>query len=324
MTSEHPHRDDRPPPATRPPQPTTDPGTGAAPVVALGERRLHPAYLLIGIAKLGRALFPVIVALTVALSSRISLPVAVALVVVVLVTALALTAGEWHRTRYAVVDGALHLRRGLLHRSERAIPVSRISALDTNRGLVQRIFGLVSVEVQTAGGDKKAEIKLETVTVADAERLRAVLGHAAPVAGRASNDDPDQDAGARPAIAAGRESPASTAPVDGTVVYAITPRELVVAALTGPQLGIVVVAVGALFSQVRDYLPDGLTRRAESTVSSAEATTIVVLVALALLVAAVVAVTGTVLAFTGFTVTREQQRLRIRRGLLVTLIARWR
>lgn len=325
------------------PEPTTggDPGA-AAPVVALAEQRLHPAYLLIGMVKLGRALFPAVVALTIALSSRISLPLAILLVVVVLVAALAVTVSEWYVTRYAVVDGALQLRRGLLKRSERVIPVARISALDTSRGLVQRVFGLVSVEVQTAGGDKKAEIELETVTFAAAERLRAAVGHAVAdvprtggraAGGRATGGRATggRAASERTADTRATDEPAAHDPApevvtaavgdavaadSSTSVYAITPRELLVAALTGPQLGIVVVAVGALFSQAREVLPDRFARQAEDTVSSADATTIVVLAALALLVAAVVAVLGTVLAFSGFTVVRDAQRLRIRRGLL--------
>lgn len=340
---------------TRAPEPRS-----AAPAVALDEQRLHPAYLLIGIAKLGRALFPAVVALTIALSSRISLPLAVALVVVVIAAALALTASEWYVTRYSVVDGALRLRRGLLKRSERVIPVSRISALDTSRGLVQRAFGLVSVEVQTAGGKEKAEIELETVTFEAAERLRAAVGHAVTGASELSTGTPAapadrtgtaadgevhpaddvspvasgraDDAGSASPVEAGgvpgqRPAPASVAPAaaagqrsaadrPSTTVYAITPRELLVAALTGPQLGIVVVAVGALASQARELLPDRFTRQAEDTVSSADLTTIVAVAVVALLVAAVVAVVGTVLAFSGFTVVRDEQRLRIRRGLL--------
>lgn len=301
---------------------TSKPSAPAS-VVRLDEQRLHPAYLLIGIAKLGRALFPAVVALTIALSSRISLPLAVTLVVVVVVAALAVTAGEWYATRYSVVDGALRFRRGLLKRSERVIPVSRISALDTSRGLVQRAFGLVSVEVQTAGGKDKAEIELETVTFEAAERLRSAIGHAATDALGAEADVRATPPNQARSAADGGVHPADVSPVasdradhPSTTVYAIAPRELLVAALTGPQLGIVVVAVGALASQARELLPNRFAHQAEDTLSSADATTIVAVAAIALLVAAVIAVVGTALAFSGFTVVRDEQRLRIRRGLL--------
>ncbi|MSW52917.1 MAG: PH domain-containing protein, partial [Actinobacteria bacterium] len=99
-------------------------------------------------------------------------------------------------------------------------------------------------------------------------------------------------------------------------VYAITGRQLVVAALTGPQLGLVAVLVGSVLAQGQELLPRGLTDRVEDELSGATATTVVVLVLLGVLLAAAVSVAGTVLAFAEFAVERDDRRLRVRRGLI--------
>jgi putative membrane protein len=291
---------------------TSEPGSS-------DERRLHPAFVLTRVITVLRGLVPAFVALAVAVKEW-ALPAVAVLATAVIVLRIV----EWRTTRYAVGDGGLRLRSGILSRRERVVPASRISALDTSRGLVQRVFGLVSLEVQTAGGGKEAELRLEALTFAEAERLRAALGHADHVPVPTADGrvlDPPRPGGtaAVPGDGSGTTGPppASTpATPPPAPVYVINPRELVVAALTGPQLGVVAVLVGSLLSQGQDLLPDSLTDRAEDELSNAGATTIVVLVILGLLLAAVVSVVGTVLAFARFRIDRDDRRLRVRRGLL--------
>lgn len=352
---------DTPRPHSDPPRPVGDTQpAGVRPAAAPAgvedvdedERRMHPAWVLAkGISEI-RGFIPAFIGLAVGLRGW-AVPVAA---VIVLVDLILLTL-RWRTTRYAVVDGALRLRSGILSRSERVIPASRISALDTTRGVVQRAFGLVSLEVQTAGGGRKAELRLDALSTDEAERLRAVLGHAKAVerVSAAGADVPGSAAAQRPApptrdglTTAPDRDGATTAPdqdglnaaglpaTPGTtepaqrpawgpvgadadqapVVYAITGRELVIAALTGPQITLVAVVVGSLFSQAGELLPRGLKDRAEDVVTTADATTVVVLVVLGLLVAATLSVIGTVLAFAEFTVLRDDRRLRVRRGLL--------
>ncbi|MEV4421083.1 PH domain-containing protein [Patulibacter sp. NPDC049589] len=273
---------------------------GAADLRPEDERRLHPAWVLTRTVAVLRGLVPALIGLAVGLREW-ALPAGVVLVVLVILLRIA----EWRVTKYAVVDGGLRLRSGILARRERVVPASRISALDTSRGLVQRAFGLVSLEVQTAGGGKHAELKLDALTYEEAERLRAALGHAARTATAPEPQAPTQP---RPAFA----PPAPGPPP----VYAATGRQLVIAALTGPQLGLVGVLVASLFSQLGDAVPDSVTDRVGDELSGADAMTIVVLVVVGILFAAAVSVVGTVLAFAEFTVVRDERRLRVRRGLI--------
>lgn len=292
-------------------------------------RRLHPAKSFVdGFSVLRAAIIPIVVVMA-------GQGFAIGIVVVIALALLGIGFGylQWRATVYWVDDRTLHYRSGLIAKKEQSVPASRISALDTSRGIIQRIFGIVAVEIQTAGGGQKAEIELGAVTFAEAERLRHALGHRetearggtapAPLPGSptegASNDAPPASApSTAPAASATGPSfySAEVAAEDAPVVYRMTPRDLLVAALTSPSIAVVGAAVAAVMSTADDFLPESTTddladQAAELTLSAAIAIGLVFVVG-----AIVVSIVGTALLYGGFTVTRDSKRLRIRRGVV--------
>ncbi|HEV2769658.1 MAG TPA: PH domain-containing protein [Solirubrobacteraceae bacterium] len=247
-------------------------------------RRLHPAGIALEILKAAReVLVPLVVVILIG-SSGGGFPTALAAVGVLV------AAGggwlRWRSTTYRLRDQTLILRTGIFSPGETSVPLSRISSVDTEQGPIQRLFGVLEVLVQTAGGGAEPEITLGAVAREEVDALRAALGHP-----ETTRDEP----------------PAALRRLSG--------GQLLVAALTAPQLGVlvpVVAGVGAVADDLVGERVDGdlldLLPRAPG--------------ALALLALAVVAgtlavsVLGAVVAFSGFTVERDGQRLRIRRGLL--------
>ncbi|MCW3010562.1 MAG: putative rane protein, partial [Solirubrobacterales bacterium] len=73
---------------------------------------------------------------------------------------LAAGVARWRSTTYALADGALRFRRGVLSPHDTVVPVTRIQALDTVQGPVQRLFGAVELHVQTPGGGAEGEVVL--------------------------------------------------------------------------------------------------------------------------------------------------------------------
>ena len=90
----------------------------------------------------------------------------------------------WRRFRYGVGPGEIVIEKGLLHRTRRSIPFERIQDVDIERGPLQRLFGLAKVKIET-GGSGKDEGTLDSVSVAEADRLReairAARGSGAPM-----------------------------------------------------------------------------------------------------------------------------------------------
>jgi putative membrane protein len=193
---------------------------------------------------------------------------------------------RWSNTRWWVTEDGIHHRSGLLTTKQTDIPFSRIQALDIEQGPVQRLFGVHAVHVQTGGGGAKGEIVLDAIADEDLAALRAlVAAPGAPVE--------------RPAVEQRRLSRAS----------------LLLAALTAGEIGVILPALAGAGQLVQNVLGDGAERDAIRLIPDAAGEW--VLAAAALLVAAwLLSVAGAVVAFAGFTVSRDGDRVRIRRGLL--------
>ncbi len=58
---------------------------------------------------------------------------------------------SWHRWRWGMDHELLMLRWGIIWHHERAIPISRLQHVDLTRGPIERLFGLTTLIVHTAG-----------------------------------------------------------------------------------------------------------------------------------------------------------------------------
>jgi putative membrane protein len=197
---------------------------------------------------------------------------------------------RWINTHWSVRDESIHFRSGIFSVKETDVPLSRIQSLDLEQGPVQRLFGVYAVHVQTGGGGARGEIVLDAVGPGAVQALRDLLARRRPEA-----------AGPAPAPDAERR---------------LTRRMLLVAALTAGQVGVLLPVLAAAGQIAESFLGDGdrsddAIRLLPDTASEA------LVVAAALLGAAwLLSMLGAVVAFAGFTVTRDGDRLRIRRGLL--------
>jgi putative membrane protein len=245
-------------------------------------RRMHPAGILIeALRSLREMAIPLVIAIVVgagAGSSR-GLIYGVAGLVLVIVTGLV----RWYTTSWSLDGNALHLRTGLLSRNEKVIPRERISSLDTTQGPLQRIFGVLELRVQTPGGGRHAEIVLRAVSRRNAETLRRALGHAAEAA-------PTPDAR-----------------------LPLSPGTLLVAALTAPQLGVLLPIVGGIAAAGQDVMGDVSQRTFDGLPDTAGQWLLVAAGVIAL--AWLLSIAGAVVTFAGFEVVRDGDRLRIRSGL---------
>ena len=247
-------------------------------------RRLHPAAVLAeAVAQLRQLLLPLVIIAVVGGGGLGRLLVYSVVGVVVTIVA---TFVQWTRTHWRVDDASIRLEQGLFSRRETSVPLDRVQAIDTVRGPVQRLFGAVELHVQTAGGGAKGEIVLRAVAPEVADELRAVVRGSAPAAAA----EPEEE---------GPE-------------WRLGPRRLLVAALTSGSLGVLVPVVAGLSQILDDVLgAEDAQRLVPNTPREA------LLAAAAVLgVAWLLSFLGTIVAFAGFTVRRDGDRLRITRGIV--------
>jgi len=68
---------------------------------------------------------------------------------------------RYHTLRYRFDEEGIHMKVGLLFRSEINITYARIQDIHLKSGLLQRWLGLANVEVQTAAGSSSADVVIE-------------------------------------------------------------------------------------------------------------------------------------------------------------------
>ncbi len=81
---------------------------------------------------------------------------------------------RYRRFRFRLAGGLLELHDGVLIHRQKVIPVDRMQHLDVEAGPIERLFGLASLHVFTAGGSG-ATFSLPGLHPARAQALRAAL-----------------------------------------------------------------------------------------------------------------------------------------------------
>jgi putative membrane protein len=190
---------------------------------------------------------------------------------------------RWNTTRWWVNRDGIHRRSGLLSTKQTDIPYSRVQSLDLEQGIVQRLFGVHAVHVQTGGGGARGEIVLEAISGPDLEGLRGLI--------------------ATPA-----------APVEDVAQRRLSRADLLLAALTAGELGVLLPLLAGAGQLAQNVAGDDAGRDAIRLIPHAAHEWVLALAGL-LALAWLISVAGAVVAFAGFTATRDGDRLRIRRGL---------
>src|SRR5215208_1864716 len=260
------------------------------------ENHLHPAAMLIGAIKTvrrwisGLAIPGVVLLMSQGFSLR---TVTLFLLGLLIVAALAALWGflSWRATTYAITSNSFRLRRGAFQKSERTIPLEHVQSVDTVQGVIQRVFGVYEVRIETAGGG-----------VSEPDASLSAL-------------DRDAARALRREIEGSQKEESEEAP-GPTILRRLSTRELLVAGATSGQIGVVfsLLAVGSQF--LDDFLSEDFVRRLVETLAPNWLMVVLILVPAGVLLAWLLAIAGTVLAYADFTLSREGDFLYIKRGLL--------
>jgi putative membrane protein len=193
----------------------------------------------------------------------------------------------WQRYEYELTGDTFDIRSGVFSRRTREIPLDRVQNVDLRRNLLQRAFGLAEVRLETAGGSE-TEAQLRFVGEEEAQRLRDAASRRKRGADDGSAEpDPEAD-----------------------LLFAVTPRELLILGVTGVDL--------RLLSLASVFLPvvvPSLTDRFGDPLFSFAMTAPVGAFGLAV-AAAVLSGLYSITNYYGFRLFRADSELRYERGLL--------
>lgn len=243
------------------------------------------------------------------------------------------------------------LYRGIISKKRVHVPYRRIQSVDQRASLLQRVFGVCAVLVDTAGGSANKAVTIPYLTKQQAEWLRAELfaRKRGALAGASSQmafgqaTAPGSPVAARPRAAEGNVLDAGAAvwsefggvfggaELDTGYVsyeYGLSNKELLFAGLSGNTSFFIAIAgvIGAV-SQIVPVLIGMFPRAGEDMVESVAAQmagglagSFIAMIALAVLAAALVlwlvSALGTCISYGGFKARRRGSRIEVERGLL--------
>lgn len=239
----------------------------------------------------------------------------VALVIPVGIAAIILTGVlQYWFFRFRIEEDRIHIHQGIARRTALDLPFDRVQGINVERSLIDRILGLVTVSLDTAG-TATAEGQLPSVTSELADELRARIR-----AHRPAQAADEADAGEGRDVAGDGTVPegAAQAAAPGQVVLRLTAGDIVRIGLANRNL-VVGAAILGLIGQSMDFAEDRLRPIVESAgeAFAGAGTLIQVLVVIAfVLVAVAIVLSGAFLRYHGFTLWREGTAYRTRAGLL--------
>jgi len=94
----------------------------------------------------------------------------------------------YHFYRYELREHEFRKEFGVLNKKYASIPYNRIQNVDIDRSLLQRLFNLSEIKIQTAGEGRGAEGRLPGLSKTEAETLRNTLLQIARQTRGANND----------------------------------------------------------------------------------------------------------------------------------------
>ena len=216
--------------------------------------------------------------------------------------------------RFRVDEDRIHIRQGIARRTALDLPFDRVQGINVERSLLDRILGLVTVGLDTAGS-AAVEGQLPSVTSELADDLRTRIRAYRPTGEAAEGGVGDSRVAPSERVARPPSAPAESL---GQVVHQLSPGDIVRIGLANRNL-VVAAAVLGLFGQSMDFAEDRLRPTFESASEAfVGASGLVQALAVVSLVLAGLAIvlSGAFLRYHGFTLWREGAAYRTRAGLL--------
>jgi putative membrane protein len=261
--------------------------------------RLHPASIFVLFVKTLRELaLPLIIALLVGRGGSY-IPWVNNYVILAVGLGITLLFGilRWLTFTYTVDGGELRIKQGVLIRKKRYIRQERIQSINISQGIIQRLFGLVQVRIETAGGGREPEVQLSAITKIEADQLKSHLLSKTDVkAEEARSEEEDEKR--------------------FETVWKLSSKDLLITALTSSGIGLAFPVVGAISSQINQFIPDNFFMNTFGVVMTSSVVMVISIIVSIIFIAWILSTIATMLKYGGFSIRKIGDQLEISRGVL--------
>lgn len=224
------------------------------------------------------------------------------IIVTYLVSSLVYGIISWLKFTYRIEDDEIRIDHGIIVKKKRYIRLERIQSIDVTEGILQRLFSLVKVTVDTAGSsNNKAEAALTAIPKQEAVLFQALLKEAK------SHYKKDVENEVVESIIVEEEQEENK---KEEILFEMSFKELFIMAATSGGVGVVFSGAFALYSQFGDSVEyERVYSEIESMVTLVSGVLIAILVVTGLILAYIVATIGIVLKYAYFTVKKSGEEL---------------
>lgn len=260
-------------------------------------KRIHPVGMILNFVRMIKSyIVPAIIFFFVSSNESFNLYLIVGgslLILLVMVISIL----EWWKFTYIIVDGELRIEHGVFVKKKRYIPIERIQTINITAGIIQQIFGLVKVQIETAGSGIEAEGSLTAIKKQEADRIQEEISKYKQLS--------------KSSIAGSEQEEV----ILDLPNYKMTIKDLLVAASTSSGIGVIISAVAAFVSQFDEFIPyEKIIDRFEF-LTNASITLYAILIFIAFFIAWILSIIGVLLKYAYFTVVKGEDEIQISRGI---------
>ncbi|HCD53127.1 MAG TPA: hypothetical protein DEQ34_11805, partial [Balneolaceae bacterium] len=204
---------------------------------------------------------------------------------------------SWFRFYYRVIGSELQIKKGIFIRKNIYLSKDRIQVINITEGFIQRLFGLVSVEVKTAGSGTE-NAKINAISRTEAEELRTVLR---------TTDEPAYVGIEEEEVVIKSKYP----------FRSLSAKQLMIAALTSGNFGVIASILGAISGQMDELINQENVEYVMDHVPMVNTGSVwLEFFILLFVVSYLLSIGGVILRFYNFKVEKKEKELHITSGLL--------
>ena len=206
----------------------------------------------------------------------------------------------WMRFTYRVDGDELQIKKGVFVRKNLYLTKDRIQVIDITEGLLQRVFGLVKVEVKSAGGGTD-NATISAITRDEALELRSLLR------GETSADEQEIS----------NENESTDIKEQEVLQWKLSSKSLLLAALTSGNFGLIASILGAISGQLDQFITEeNLYYLLDKVPGLGNTSLFVGVFILIFVVSYIFSFIGVIFQYADFKVERKERELHITSGLL--------
>ncbi len=208
----------------------------------------------------------------------------------------------WWVFRYRVHEEELQIHKGIFVKNKLYLSKDRIQVIDITEGLLQRMFGLVKVEVKTAGGGTQTAT-ISAITREEAEALRTELRKKTDGNTEEETEHTDDD-----------EELDKDQILD---IWKLSRKDLVFAAFTSGNFGLIASILGAVSGQMDEFINEETIEYVYEAIPGYSNVTVIVSLVLAIIIISwLLSFLGVIFKYSDFRLHKTKKELIITSGLI--------